>query len=107
MPILRPSGENCDLDIVVQPGARRTALVTLHGDRVKVAVSAPPVDGKANEAVVRFLAELTGVPSSRVVVLRGTSDRRKTVRFLGLAEADITAALEHHGIAIPRAGTPA
>ncbi len=107
VPILRSSGENCDLDVVVQPGARRTGLVAVLGDRVKIAVSAPPVDGRANEAVVQLLADLAGVPPSRVGVVRGASDRRKTVRFMGVADSLVAAALERHGVAIPRAGSTA
>jgi hypothetical protein len=57
------------------------------GDRLKVSVNAPPVDGKANEAVQRVLAETFGVPRSAVTILRGETGKRKTVRIAGVTAA--------------------
>jgi uncharacterized protein (TIGR00251 family) len=62
------------------------------GDRLRVAVAAPPVDGKANEAVVRTLAEALGVPRSAVEIVRGEAGRRKTVRVRGITLATLLAA---------------
>jgi uncharacterized protein (TIGR00251 family) len=74
------------LDIVVQPRASREGIA-LMGDRLKVSVNAPPVDGKANEAVIRVLAEALGAPRSAVEILRGETGRRKTVRIRGVTLA--------------------
>jgi uncharacterized protein (TIGR00251 family) len=63
------------------------------GDRLRVAVNAPPVDGKANEAVVRTLAAALGVPRSAVEIVRGETGRRKTVRIRGVTLAGLLAAL--------------
>jgi uncharacterized protein (TIGR00251 family) len=71
------------VDIVVQPRASRAGL-SVQGDRVKVAVNAPPVDGQANEAVVRALAEALGVARGAVEIVRGQTGRRKTVRIHGV-----------------------
>jgi hypothetical protein len=68
----------------VQPRASRTELVGRHGDALKIRVAAPPVDGAANEALVRFLAERLGVPSSSVAVTAGASGRLKTVAVSGV-----------------------
>jgi uncharacterized protein len=68
----------------VQPRASRTGLAGQHGDALKVRLAAPPVDGAANEALVRFLAELLGVPRSAVRLERGTTGRSKLVAVDGL-----------------------
>jgi uncharacterized protein (TIGR00251 family) len=57
----------------------------MHGDELKVRLSAPPVDGAANDALVRFLAETLGVPRAAVVVTGGLSSRSKTVRVDGVS----------------------
>jgi len=67
------------LEVHVQPGAKTTEAVGLHGHRLKVRLAAPPVDGKANEALLTFVAESLGVPRSRVTLLRGQTSRQKTV----------------------------
>ena len=73
------------LQIQAQPGAKTTAVVGVHGDgsqaRLKIALAAPPVDGKANAALRAFLAEAFGVPQRNVTVLRGESGRKKAVRI--------------------------
>jgi uncharacterized protein (TIGR00251 family) len=74
------------LDILVHPRASREGIA-LMGDRLKVSVNAPPVDGKANEAVIRVLAEALGAPRSAVEILRGETGRRKTVRIRGVTLA--------------------
>lgn len=82
----------------VHPGARKDALVDrLASGEWKVAVSAPPEGGRANEAVVELLAELLGVKRRQVVVARGLSSRAKSVEVTGLeageAERRLAAAL--------------
>ena len=58
------------------------------------AVNAPPVDGKANEAVVRALAAAFGVPRANVEIVRGETGRRKTVRIRGITQAALAAKVE-------------
>jgi uncharacterized protein (TIGR00251 family) len=76
------------VDVVVQPRASKEGL-TLMGDRLKVSVNAPPVDGKANEAVIRVLASALAVPRSNIEILRGETGRRKTVRIRGVTLATL------------------
>jgi uncharacterized protein len=80
------------VDILVQPRASRPALGPVVGDRLRVAVTAPPVDGKANEAVLRTLAEALGLPRGAVQIVRGETGRRKTVRLQGVTLAALLAA---------------
>jgi uncharacterized protein len=68
----------------VVPRAARTEVVGRHGDAVKIRLAAPPVDGAANEELIRFLAERLDVPRSAVTVKAGASGRRKTVAIAGV-----------------------
>ena len=72
------------LDVLLQPRASREAVGPVHGDRLKVAVKAPPVEGEANEALVRLLARLLDLPRSAVTIRTGLGSRRKTVQVKGL-----------------------
>ena len=74
------------LQIWVQPGAARSGFAGLHGDRLKIRICAPPVDGKANEELVRFLSKALGLPRSQVEVSAAASARGKTVRLEGADE---------------------
>jgi uncharacterized protein (TIGR00251 family) len=71
------------IDILVQPRAARPGVGPLVGDRLRVAVSAAPVDGQANDAVIAELAEAFGVRRAAVTIVRGETSRRKTVRIVG------------------------
>ena len=69
------------LTIHVQPGASRTEYAGLHGDAHKIRLAAPPVEGRANEALIAFLADAFGVGRRDVVIASGASARRKIVRI--------------------------
>jgi uncharacterized protein len=71
----------------VQPGARRSAVVGRHGDAVKLKVSEPPVDDRANAAVRALMASLFDVPVARVTLVSGAASRSKRVRIEGIDEA--------------------
>lgn len=71
------------LEIIVQPRASRAGVGPMIGDRLRVAVTAPPVDGEANDAVVEALAEAFDVRRADVEIIRGQTGRRKTVRVAG------------------------
>jgi len=72
------------LSVHAQPGARRTEIVGRHGDAVKIRVAAPPVDDRANEALVVFVAEVFGLRRSAVSVRSGGSSRHKRLRLDGI-----------------------
>ena len=77
------------LTIKVHPRARRTALAGRLGDAWKLALAAPPVDGKANQECVRFFAELAGVPKSRVRIVSGATSRMKIVDVEGVTQEEL------------------
>ena len=74
------------LTLHVQPGASRTEYAGLHGDAHKIRLAAPAVEGRANEALVDFLARAFGVRKSDVAIVSGASARRKIVRVSGAAK---------------------
>jgi uncharacterized protein len=69
------------LTLHVQPCAKRTEIAGAHGDALKIRLAAPPADGRANAELKRFLAEAFHVPLRNVVLMRGESARRKTMRI--------------------------
>ena len=81
------------LRLRVKPGARKTAAVGVHGGALKVAVNAPPERGKANEAVVRWLAGVLDLPTSAIEIVSGTTSQDKTV-VVALAPELVRAKLE-------------
>ncbi|HXM39800.1 MAG TPA: DUF167 domain-containing protein [Bryobacteraceae bacterium] len=72
--------------VKVHPRARRTRVTGRIGDAWKLDLAAPPVDGKANEACIRFVADLAGVPQSRVRIVLGLSNRTKIVEIDGASQ---------------------
>jgi uncharacterized protein len=71
--------------IKVQPRARRNAVVGEMGGAVKIALTAPPVDGRANQACIEFLAELLSLPRSAIEIVSGQSSRSKVIRVAGIS----------------------
>lgn len=78
-PCVVQTAQGVVLDLSVVPGAKRTECVGLHGGALRVRLAAPPVDGKANEALLRWLSESLGQPRRSITLLRGLSSRRKQV----------------------------
>jgi uncharacterized protein (TIGR00251 family) len=90
---IHEDGDGIRFDVLVTPRASRAKLGPVVGERLKVAVTAPPVDGEANAAVVAELARALGVPRAQVAIVRGDGSRRKTVRVAGVRRADLEALL--------------
>ena len=76
----RRDGSDWLLAIHAQPGARKSGVAGLHGDALKIKLSAPPSEGRANAELLSYLAEALGVPRSAVQLERGASSRKKCVR---------------------------
>ena len=70
----------------MQPGAKRSEVAGLHGERLKIRIAAPALDGRANDALVAFLAGELGVARGRVAVARGERSRDKLVAVTGEAD---------------------
>lgn len=80
-PWYRWEGEALILELQIQPRASRDEIAGPHGGRLRVRITAPPVDGKANKHLCAYLAKLCGVAKGAVTVETGTSGRRKRVRI--------------------------
>jgi uncharacterized protein (TIGR00251 family) len=83
MPAGRRDGADLVLELRVQPRASRSEIAGCHGERLRVRLQAPPVDGKANAALVEFIAAAFGVPRARVTIEHGLAGRDKRVRIAG------------------------
>lgn len=86
-------GDGCTLAVRVRPGARKNDVAGIHAGAVKISLTAPPVDGRANEALIEFVAELVGLPRARIAILTGASSRMKLLRITGKSAAEVQAAL--------------
>jgi uncharacterized protein (TIGR00251 family) len=94
---LRETSAGVSFAVRVQPRASRTTLTGVLGEgddaALKIALAAPPVEGRANEALIRFFAELFSAPRSAVVIIGGAQSRNKIVRIEGVSEKQISARL--------------
>ena len=84
---LRRSGNTLTLTLHIQPGAKKTEVSGEYGDALKIRLAAPPVDGKANAALLEFIADRLGVAKSAVTLKSGQTSRRKVVE-VGAAPDD-------------------
>ena len=73
-------GENLILHCQIQPKASNDEIVGIHGDRLKIRITAPPVDGKANEHIIKMFSKLCKVPKGNIEILQGELGRQKTLR---------------------------
>lgn len=96
--MIRDTADGVMVDLQVVPRASRTAVGPVEGAdadaRLRVAVTAPPVEGEANAAVIEALAEALGIKRREVSLVRGETGRKKTVRIAGLSAATLFARLE-------------
>lgn len=86
-------GSGVTLRLHIQPGAKKTEVVGLHGEALKIRLAAPPVDGKANACLLAFLADRLDVAKSAVSLLSGDSSRAKRVRVTGIEPSVVNARL--------------
>ncbi|MDD6337475.1 MAG: DUF167 domain-containing protein [Lentisphaeria bacterium] len=93
-PLIRTNGSGVFLSCHVQPGAKRTAVSGVYGTSLKIALAAPPVDGKANKELCVFLAKKLGLAKSAVTLVSGQTSRDKVVFLPGVAPGQLAVALE-------------
>ena len=90
---LRDSPNGCTLPVRVHPGAKRNEITGTHDGAVKISLTTPPTDGRANDALIAFLAAHLKVPRASIALLTGATSRSKTLRVAGKSAAQIQAAL--------------
>jgi len=94
-PFLRQHPEGCSLAVRVQPGAKRTEITGIYSavtrPHLNIALQAPPVDGKANEALIAYLAKTLSIARSRIKIIHGERDRIKLLVLSGMrvSEAEL------------------
>lgn len=91
---LNEDGDGVKIKVHVQPGGMRSEVLGLYGDRLKVRIHAPPVDGKANDEMIRFLSEILALPRSHVQILSGHHTRQKTIVIKGLSLVEVQSRLD-------------
>ena len=90
---LREGPDGVSFAVRVQPRARRNAIVGELGDALKIALTAPPVDGRANEACAEFFADLLDLPRSSIAIASGQNSRNKVIRVAGLSAPELRSRL--------------
>ena len=91
--ILRPTDGGCILTVRVHPGAKRNAITGTHNDALKISLTTPPTDGRANPALIAFLAERLDIPRLSIELISGAINRSKTLRLTGISAAEAEARL--------------
>lgn len=101
---VRPARDGATIEAFVRPRAAKDALAGVHGTGLRVKVKAPPVEGRANRAVEKLLADLLALPPAAVTVTAGESSRHKTIHVAGMSPEDVTSRLD--GVLSSRAHEP-
>jgi hypothetical protein len=91
---IRETATGASLAVRLQPKAKKSAILGELDGALKLAVTAPPIEGRANEACIRFVAELLKVARSSVTIAAGASSRNKVVRIEGLTAEQVRARLK-------------
>ena len=86
---IRDTAGGATFAVRVQPRAKKNAITGELGDALKLALTAPPVEGRANEAWIEFFANLFDVPHSSITIASGQSSRRKVIRVGGMAAEEV------------------
>ena len=86
---IRDSPQGATFSVRVQPRARKNGIVGAIGDALKLALTAPPVEGRANEACIEFLAEFLKVPRSSITIAAGETSRNKIIRIAGMSAEEL------------------
>jgi uncharacterized protein (TIGR00251 family) len=86
---LKESQAGTTFAVKIHPRAKNNAITGQVGDALKVALTAPPIDGKANQACIEFFAKLLNVPRSSVTIAAGQTSRNKVIRVAGLSAEEV------------------
>jgi len=90
---LRDTPEGCILPVRVHPGARKNEITGVHDGALKISLTTPPTDGRANEALMAFLAKFLKVQRAHITLVTGATNRTKTLRVTAKSAAEVQASL--------------
>ena len=91
--LVRDVADGCTVSVRVHPGARKNGVSGVHAGAAKISLTSPPVDGRANESLIAFVAEILRIPRGRVNLVSGMTSRTKVLRITGKSAAEVRAAL--------------
>ncbi|WP_413289930.1 DUF167 domain-containing protein [Bdellovibrio sp. HCB337] len=87
--VITKTERGCRLSLFVQPKSSKNEIIGPHNGALKIKITAPPVDGKANAELVDFLSEILGIPKRQIEILKGETGRNKSVEIFGLSPEEI------------------
>jgi uncharacterized protein len=94
MTAIRDTPTGATFAVRVHPRAKKNGIIGEVGGALKIALTAPPIEGRANEACLEFLANLLDVPRSSIAIAAGQSSRNKVIRIAGLSAAEVRLRLQ-------------
>jgi len=90
-------GENSpNIQVQIQPGSSKDQIIGLHNGRLKIKISAPPVDGKANQNLIEFIAKALGVSKSKIEIVKGRTSKLKTLKISGINQKSFSLLLNKY-----------
>jgi len=92
--MITPTERGCRLSLFIQPNASKNEIIGLHNGALKIKISAPPIEGRANEELIAFLAKTLKIPKRQVEVLKGETGRNKIVEIIGVNETELKTLLK-------------
>jgi uncharacterized protein len=92
-PAIEMRGDVVRFEVQLVPRASRDAIAGVHDRAIKIAITAPPVDGEANAALIKLLSKMLRIPKKNLVIVRGESSRRKTIEAIGVSVDQVRALL--------------
>jgi uncharacterized protein len=95
MILIQQAGGAVSFTVKIHPRAKQNAITGELGDALKLSLTAPPIDGRANDACIDFFAKLLKLPRSSVTIASGQTSRTKTIRITGLSAEEIKARLKY------------
>jgi uncharacterized protein len=85
--------DGCTLRVRIHPGARKNVITGIHDSALKISLTAPPLEGRANEALIVFLSDTLRLPKARISLIAGVTNRSKVLRIEGKSAAEVQAVL--------------
>ena len=89
LPRNKAEEQSATISVRIQPRASKNEITTMEGGKLKIRLTAPPVDGAANEALVKFLSDQLNVSRSQVEIVSGHTGREKIIKILGMGEETV------------------
>jgi len=80
------SENSINIQVQIQPKSSKDQIIGIHNGRLKIKISAPPVDGKANQALIEFMSKVLGVSKSKVEIVKGHTSKLKTLKIIGITQ---------------------